>query len=358
MKLRHHHYLLIATGFLSILIAVVWVVILPSRAATLTSVSDALNRLKIGTAANHEILFVTPSGVAAGENVRVDFTGYPGNTFNISAITPSDVDLAVSNGTCSGVFSDEPLAGAPSGATWGVGIAGQDLTITSGTGTVPAGRCVRIRIGTNATGGANQIINPPTTTGIPEIRIDLFVGASDRGMVAIGITTEDKVAVGATVAQMLIFDVVPPGCSFGTMSANLINACGYDTVVTTNAANGYTVTMMDPTEPTTMQQVGGGAIIPAVTGPLAPGTSQYGITTADNTGAVVIAYQAAGNCSPGSPGLNTTASATTGAPQIIADATTAVLNDTVPICHKVTISSSQAAGSYINNLTYSATGNF
>jgi hypothetical protein len=198
---------------------------------------------------NHTLSFVTPTGVAAGDSISIEFgtTSFSG----IASLDELDLDLVV-NGV------DESLAAAPSGADWGVGTAGTVIDITSGTATIPANATVTIRIGTNATAGGqgvNQITNP--SVGSYEMTID--VGASDTGATRVAIV--DVVTVTAAVETIFNFtvtgvasaqsvngdtttvDSTPTTVPFGTLEASTQETAAQDLQVSTNAKNGFVVTV-------------------------------------------------------------------------------------------------------------------
>ncbi|MEZ4200068.1 MAG: hypothetical protein R3B69_00460 [Candidatus Paceibacterota bacterium] len=108
-----------------------------AQAASLTDVKNTLTDSDISAASDHAIQFVIPSGsagVEAGETIVVTFPA----GFTMGSVGVADIDLEVD-----GV--DETLAGSPSGATWGVGVAGQDITFTSGSATIGANATVTVK---------------------------------------------------------------------------------------------------------------------------------------------------------------------------------------------------------------------
>jgi hypothetical protein len=231
-----------------------WSIGLPSlrfaEAASVTSFSDTLSDSAPLQPSNHTITFVTPSGMAAGETISITFPiGFAG----IGSLTPSDLDLAIA-----GV--DQVLAGAPSGATWGVNPVGQVIDIQSGTSTIGAGATVTIQIGTNATFGAtgiNQITNPATSTSY---EIDIEVGTLDTGSTRVAIV--NTVLVSASVDTRFEFTVAGVAAStsvntgdvtggpttattipFGVLVADTASTAAQTLSVITNAANGFVVTV-------------------------------------------------------------------------------------------------------------------
>lgn len=223
------------------------------EAANLTYVKDTLSDSNPNTVSNHTIQFLSPTGVVAGQNITITFPA----GFNIatSGVGFADVDLAV-NGT------DEVLAATPAGATWGVSTSSQDLIITSGTGTIAPNATVTIEIGTNATfgvSGTNRVTNPNATTS-HEFTITT-AGGADVGQTRVA--TLGNVLVTANVNTTLTFTVsaviggstvngspttttassTSNALPFGTLSANVSKTLAQDLSVTTNARNGYVVTV-------------------------------------------------------------------------------------------------------------------
>ena len=223
-----------------------------AEAARVTSVKDTLTDSDISAATDHEIQYVIPSGsagVEAGETIVVSFPA----GFSFGSVGVADIDLEV-NG------SDVTLAGSPSGATWGVGIAGQDLTFTSGSGTIGANATVTIKIGTNADGGTNQMSNPGTANSY-DIDITSGDGANnDSGTAVVAIL--DNVTVTASVDTVFEFTVsgfATTGIDingttttatssateipFGTLGQNEVVTVGQQLNVLTNANYGFVVTV-------------------------------------------------------------------------------------------------------------------
>ncbi len=221
-----------------------------AQAASLVQVSNTLSDSDVSALSNHTIRFAlatTSTGVAAGQTITVTFPV----GFSLGSVASGDIDFSI-NGT------DQTLAGAPSGATWGAAVAGQVLTLTSGTGVVNAGQVVVIEIGTNATfgtTGTNRITNP--TAGSYEIVVT--AGASDSGRTRVAIL--DNVDVTAIVNTSFTFVVSGTATStaingtsttgsttataipFGVLTAGEIKTLGQRLNVTTNARNGFVVTV-------------------------------------------------------------------------------------------------------------------
>jgi hypothetical protein len=221
-------------------------------AASLTSFSDTLSDSDLGFGSNHTIRFTTPSGIIAGQTIVLTFpAGFtlPGAGFDFN-----DVDVNASG-------TEITLAAAPSGATWGVGISGSVITITTSGSNVSSSSVITIEIGTNATTGATgdaQITNP-VTAGSYEITVGGTMPDSGSTRVAI----IDDVVVTASVDTTFSFSIAGVATSsavnggatsttgsstatnipFGDLSAGVSKVMAQDLAVTTNATNGFVVTV-------------------------------------------------------------------------------------------------------------------
>lgn len=164
------------------------------RAASLTTMQDVMTRQKISLPSNHELGFVTPSGVdASSDTITIVF----GSGFTLTTIGVPDI--ALSHGVTTGFETLETLAASAAIGVWGVSVSGQMITLTAPTdassGEIGAGQRVVIRIGTS-TGGAGQITNP-ATAGTYRITVGGVFG--DMGELMIPIVSNDSLTVSATV---------------------------------------------------------------------------------------------------------------------------------------------------------------
>lgn len=222
-----------------------------AEAANVTTYSDTLSTSEPSVVANHEITFTTPTGLAAGESIVITFPTTPDSFSGIASIVAADIDFD-NEGT------DETLVdGAASGASWGVSTDATTVTITSGTDVIAANATVTIKIGTNASGGSNQITNPTADS----YEIDIAVGSSDSGSTRVAIVS----AVTVTASVDTVFDFTVSGVTSGTL-VNTADTTGGDTdatnipfgvlaagtastaaqqlEVSTNASNGFVVTVV------------------------------------------------------------------------------------------------------------------
>jgi hypothetical protein len=346
-----------------------------AHAANLVDVSDVLSDSYLNVASNHTITFTMSStgSVAAGGTITVTFPA----GFNMNSIAFEDVDLKIAG-------TDQTLAATPSGATWGVGLSGQVLTLTSGTGTVTSGQTVEIQIGTNATfanGTGNTQITNPNATGSVELYIT--AGTSDTGRTRVAII--DNVTVSAIVDTSFTFTITgmatstavngltttgstsPTTINFGRIIAGSGNAevLSQRLNVTTNANSGFTVTVAQDSN---LQSSNGSDIdsfiqgaytnIPALWPTLTTNISDentwghWGLTSSDDINASEFS----------TGGTKFVAASTT--PRAIfshtgsADGTTANIGSTT-VGYKIEISPLQeAADDYTTVLTYVATPTF
>lgn len=222
-----------------------------AQAANLTTISDTLSDSDVSVVSDHTINFTVPTsspGLLAGETMTVTF---PAGFAGVGSIAFGDVDIRV-NGV------DETVAAVAAPGVWGVAGAGQVLTITSNNTTLSATDVVEIQIGTNATfgvTGSNQITNP--TAGSYEIVVT--AGAVDTGKTRVAII--DNVLVTAIVDTAFDFTIdglatstaingtsttgstTPTLIDFGTLVAGEIKTLAQALTVTTNARNGFVVTV-------------------------------------------------------------------------------------------------------------------
>ena len=331
-------------------------------AAALTTLSDTQSSLKINALSDHTIQFVTPTGVAASGTIAITFpAGYVMGTSTVN-----NVDFATStSASCSG-FTDAPLALLPANATWGYSTSSQTITFTSGTGVIPANRCIQIRIGSNAisqASGTTQITNPSVATTTAIITIAGTFG--DTGTITQNIITDDTVLISATVQQSLTFALSTTTIFFGTLSstnakfASSTNSSG-DTLetiahtisVSTNAPSGYNISIRGQT--LTSQQSATNTItaIGIVVASSTINSEQFGIraTSTGGTGATIDPTYAALT----SYGYNATA--TTSASFAVGSGATNVT--TFGLRYVANIAGLTEAGTYVANLIYVATANY
>jgi hypothetical protein len=256
MKRTSQFSILQATAAILAIAIVLWSIGLTSiryvEAANVTSLSDTLSSSAPTTASDHTITFVTPTGVTNGEDITIDFSDGP---FVVGSVDFTDIDVQDDT-------TDLTVAADCSGSEEiGASFSGSVLTLTfcSGTGSsLPANGTTTIEIGENATFGTTgdaQLTNP--AAGPYDIAIT--AGGTDTGTAIVAIV--DTVTVTASVDTLFTFTVdgVATGQTinadstggsttateipFGVLEANTASTAAQDLVVTTNARNGFIVTV-------------------------------------------------------------------------------------------------------------------
>lgn len=231
------------------------------NAAALTNMKATLSTLKIDTDADQEIMFRTPTGLAADETIILTYD----SDFATTDVVVTDIDLswqASPDGVCSTGDTEMALvAGAPSGVSMGfVNTSSTVLTFTNGSVAVAAGGEICIQIGTNAAGPGVNMIHNATTADSFDLVISGTIGDNDTGTIVITTVTDDTVVTSATVAASLSFAITGDlGIGFGTLSssasrwANDAETGSASAVVAhtltagTNSTGGYTITVKGAT---------------------------------------------------------------------------------------------------------------
>ena len=326
-----------------------------TQAAALTVLSDTMSRLeKSPTNSDHTIKYTTPSGVQAAETMTITFPA----GFTIGSVDYTDID--VSWGPSTGSENELTLAETASGTTWGAAFSGQVLTITSDTGTIDTTSKVIIGIGTNASGGDQQITNHATADTYV---ISIAGSFDDDGKIAIVILDDDQVQLTAAVDPSITFSLSANSSAFGTLSTGSVTTSGTDITLTigTNAGSGYTVTVRDAGDTSNpglynsdASYIIGSTDSSYSDGPttLVAGTEGYGIYVSGTSGTPTVAARYNGGSGSQVGGLEIADTT------IISRITSMSSSDTATIKHMAAIGSFTVAGSYADTLTYIATGNF
>lgn len=224
-----------------------------ANAANVTSFSDTLSDSDLGVGANHTIRFTVPNGLSSGQTIVITFPTSPDNFVLPVGLDFGDIDITDDG-------SDQTLGSSNGAAQWGVATTSTTITLTSpSTGSVSSSSAMVIEIGTHATFGTTgdtQITNPDTA-GSYEITVGGTMQDSGRTRVAI----LDNVVVTAQVNTSFTFTVLGLATStevngtttnrsstataipFGTLTNGTITTLAQDLTVSTNAANGFAVTV-------------------------------------------------------------------------------------------------------------------
>jgi hypothetical protein len=213
-------------------------------AANITSVSDTLSDSAPSASANHTITFVTPSDVENTEDIVIDFQSAG---FDLAGIGEEDIDLLIdgSNRT---------------NADWSVSTSATAITISIDTGIIASSSTTTILVGTHATnqGSPDSQIENPASEGSYEI--GFTVGTDDSGWTRVVILSGVEVTAAVDTIFTFTVDGVPANTifngtatttgatgsttiPFGTLQAGVATTTAQELTVSTNAANGYTVTV-------------------------------------------------------------------------------------------------------------------
>lgn len=222
-----------------------------AEAASITSASDTLSNSAPSLASNHTFAFQIESGMSAGQTIAITFPA----GFTIPALGVEDFDITASG-------TEQTVAASNGSGVWGVSTSSQTIIFTSPSNVGQASDTpMVIEIGNHAASGGignTQITNPSATTSHA---IAIAGTMPDSGQVRVAIV--DQVTVSASVDTSLTFTVsgvnslqtvngsptttaattTSTAMPFGTLSVSTSKTLAQDLSITTNAKNGYTVTV-------------------------------------------------------------------------------------------------------------------
>lgn len=222
-------------------------------AASVTNASDTLSDSDVSVPSNHTIRFTVPSGIVAGQTILFTF---PAGFTLPTGLDSDDLDVTDDG-------AEITLADSPSGATWGVATTSTTIQLTTSGSNVSSSSVIVVEIGTHATSGATgdtQIINP--TAGPYEITVGGTMADSgafrvvilDDVVVTASVDTNFTFAVGAVAAGLSVNGTTTSTTStitsipFGTLTAGSPRVAAQDLTVTTNASNGFAVTVLQSSD--------------------------------------------------------------------------------------------------------------
>lgn len=224
-----------------------------------SSRSDTLSNASPSATSNHTVTFTTNTNITGSSTITLTFP----STFSIpSTLDCGDIDVATSS-----QFNFNYPGCNGTTTAWGFSVTGTTIMLSAPNDTavhVATGTPLTIYIGSNATTtqqGAHWITNP-SAAGIYTIT----VGGSFLGSGNILVSINSGVTVAATVAESLalsVSSISAIGCTaddgasinsvsttgvavpFGTLNANTFYQGCHDIQVSTNAGNGYSVTVQE-----------------------------------------------------------------------------------------------------------------
>ncbi len=222
-------------------------------AANLTSISDTLSDSSGGVGSNHTFVFTVPNGVLTTQTIVINFPA----GFAVGAFDFNDVDVNVG-------ASNITLAASPAGTTWGVSTTSSSITLTTSSSsgaTVASSSVVTVKLGTNTSFqsvGTHKITNP-AAVGSYELTVNGSM--PDNGQTRVAIV--QNVLVTANVDTSFTFTVIgvangatvngsptttattttATSVPFETLAPGVSKTLAQDLTVTTNAINGFVVTV-------------------------------------------------------------------------------------------------------------------
>ncbi len=224
-----------------------------ASAAQLSSISATASSSVPLAATNYMVKYTAPNTVTVGQTITVTFSygnGGGTNEFDLTNLVTTDITgtgISVLTGACGGATPDQvALAGGGAGIVNAVG--NRTVTFVS---------CGTVSVGTKTFNfGNSHVINPTT---VQSYKVRIAGTATDQGITMVAIV--NQVTVTAVVDTSFTFTVagVASGqavnstttstttsavaIGFGTLAPGVIVTGAQDLTVTTNAQNGFIVTV-------------------------------------------------------------------------------------------------------------------
>lgn len=352
-----------------------------ANAATMAQIKWTQGRIKASTAADSvSIQFTVPTGVDASTDT-ITLTFDSGVVLASEAAVNFDFEVGDS-GTCSTAsFTDKTLSLTAGAATWGVDVTGQVITLTAptdaGAGEITAGRCVDLKIGTNATSGGTGSGSALTNGTAANYDVDITseLGAiDDSGSGSISIIAEDQIVISATVDPSITFTLGTTAVSFGTITTGTgrwatsggggnasaaLPTSAHQMTIATNAASGWSITYLGNTltsgsnticQATDTPSNGSDCVNATDDSDGAPGTEQFGLSLSTDGNSTIPAGYLRDSAASFEFLHNTTTS--------IISESVATNTETIDISYLGNIAGSTQAGTYNTTLTYIASATF
>jgi hypothetical protein len=217
--------------------------ILTVHAASLTSVSDTLSDSRPGVTSNHTITFSNPTSTTAGQTIQYIFDPNTGAFPNVASTTFQNV-------TSTGMTIVNSCSVGSNRVTMNSTSTPNTLVFTVCASNTVASATVSLQV-------LNNTLTNPTSTGSYVIRINAGTSSADtRVMIVNGVTVSASVATTFTftvsslpTSTTLANNATTTGAStsttlpFGTIAPNTHEELGQQLNVTTNASNGFSVTV-------------------------------------------------------------------------------------------------------------------
>src|SRR3989344_1070600 len=215
-------------------------------AASLTSVKDTLSNSAPSETATHTITYTSNAAVTSTNTIRITFDP-AGDAFNgIQSLVFANLSATGMNltETCDATSSQVTFA-----TSTGAGDESAILTVCAGDTVASGTKTITI--------GGNKIINPPTIAsyviriaGTQPDSADTRIAIVDHITMTASVDTSFTFTITPTTtgtingeATTLIASTTTTTIPFGTLSPGVPKAAGHILAVTTNARNGFAVTL-------------------------------------------------------------------------------------------------------------------
>ena len=236
-----------------------------AKAAQISQLKDTLSDSDLGVVSNHTVEFQTKNVISASSTIVIDFPDSFQSTSTPAFANTDPLDFDIVSSTA------DQLVLSAAGACPVNGIAAFEITSIStgntftfthcnGTDSVPANLPLAVKIGTHATqdgAGTSQLVNSP---GAGSYLVSVTIG-NDSATTRVVVI--DDVVVTASVSTNFIFTVsgvaageaingdgvvtsagaTATALPFGELVPNTAEVLGQTLSVTTNAKNGFAVTV-------------------------------------------------------------------------------------------------------------------
>lgn len=218
-----------------------------AEAAALTSVTDTISDSDLGVGANHVIQYTNATATTAGQTIRITFDPETDRFGNIAGVLFADVSFSGATlvASCGGGTDEVTLSTSTAANDESVifTVCTGD-TVATGTKTITVGN-TRI---TNPTSTASYIIRiAGTQANSADTRVAIIDDVVVTASVATTFTfTIAGVATGTTINGVTTtYASTATALNFGTLPVGSAVTMGQQLNVTTNAANGFVVTVVE-----------------------------------------------------------------------------------------------------------------
>ena len=363
-SLRKDLTIAIAAGLITSL--VVWSAMLRyinmAHASTLTSVSDTLSESRPGLGSNHTIVFTDASSTAAGQTISYTFDPITSAFSGVGNVIFGDVTSTGMTilSVCSAGANNVTMATSTNALTFTVCTGN---TVSSGTITLKVLNTTIV----NPTSTGSYVINVAAGTNSAATRVAIVNGVNVTAAVA---TTFTFTVSGVPSSTVLLNGATTTGVSassslaFGTIAPNTHAELAQQLNVSTNASNGFAVTVHEDQDMTsqtgnTIHLFDNGNATSTPSPWVAPADlinqpatyGHFGITSDDTSGTVQFGTSTPLYAGSFNPTSTLTVFSWTGP----ADGTTQNVG-AAKVAFRIEISPLQpAANDYTNNLIYVAT---